>query len=402
MDEAKDAFLGLLATLEGDELLSFETFVGAAIEERMHMINKEYEDQQQHAHDDDHEHHAGCNHDHNTPRTVETGHVPRTTGAKIFKLNKIIQDLRERLPIHAEAPNEAVSIPSSEEFEGYTKDNMVHVDGFLYTEDDVDELCDQGKLSRNYCLNCGSKETRPLNFISHSASVVQLQFLFQVLLKQKITPTSTILDVGSRLGAVLYAGYLFSDAKKLIGIEMNEYFSKLQRDMVRRHRLDGGGSGNEDNRIEIIHDNLLNRPQLIESADVIIMNNVFQFFSPVEVQRQLWQFLYQHLKNRKGAILVTLPSLQEQLKDAGLTEPIKKKNKKKKGPAKPPGVIAAEKAAAAAEDKSEQDGGGQSTVGNWSSWLREIEVRVTGEEFVEEMMEDDLEQLKLIHIYEVL
>ncbi len=31
MDTAKDAFLGLLATLEGDELLSFETFVGAAI-----------------------------------------------------------------------------------------------------------------------------------------------------------------------------------------------------------------------------------------------------------------------------------------------------------------------------------------------------------------------------------
>lgn len=31
MDKAKDAFLGLLATLESDELLSFETFVGAAI-----------------------------------------------------------------------------------------------------------------------------------------------------------------------------------------------------------------------------------------------------------------------------------------------------------------------------------------------------------------------------------
>jgi hypothetical protein len=31
MDKAKDAFLELLATLEGDELLSFETFVGAAI-----------------------------------------------------------------------------------------------------------------------------------------------------------------------------------------------------------------------------------------------------------------------------------------------------------------------------------------------------------------------------------
>lgn len=85
---------------------------------------------------------------------------------------------------------------------------MVHVDGFLYTEDDVDELCDSGKLSRNYCLKCGSKETRPLNFISHSASVVQLQFLFQVLLKDKIQ-NKVVLDVGSRLGAVLYAVSLF-------------------------------------------------------------------------------------------------------------------------------------------------------------------------------------------------
>jgi len=31
MDKAKDSFLELLATLEGDELLSFETFVGVAI-----------------------------------------------------------------------------------------------------------------------------------------------------------------------------------------------------------------------------------------------------------------------------------------------------------------------------------------------------------------------------------
>ncbi|KAG0023023.1 hypothetical protein BGZ81_008285 [Podila clonocystis] len=378
MDEAKDAFLGLLATLEGDELLSFETFVGAAIEERLHMINKEYDEQ-----DGDHEHHAGCNHDHG-PRTVEGGHIARSGGSKIFKLNKIIEDLRERLPIHAEAPNEAVSIPESEEFEGYTKDNMVHVDGFLYTEDDVDELCDSGKLSRNYCLKCGSKETRPLNFISHSASVVQLQFLFQVLLKDKIQ-NKVVLDVGSRLGAVLYAGYLFTEAKKLVGVEMNDYFCKLQNDMVRKHRM--------QDRIEIVHDNLLNRATLLQGADVVIMNNVFQFFSPVEIQRQLWEFLYTQMKGRKGAILVTVPSLQEQLKDAGLIGAKKSKSKKKKVPAKPPGAVSA-----ASKEESEEG----PSVGNWSSWLREIEVRVTGEEFVEEMMEDDLEQLKLIHVYEVL
>jgi hypothetical protein len=48
-----------------------------------------------------------------------------------------------------------------------------------------------------------------LNFISHSASVVQLQFLFQVLLKGERSKGKVVLDVGSRLGAVLYAVSFF-------------------------------------------------------------------------------------------------------------------------------------------------------------------------------------------------
>ncbi|KAI1315326.1 hypothetical protein EDD11_000987 [Mortierella claussenii] len=381
MDKAKDEFLGLLATLEGDELLSFETFVGAAIEERLDMISKEISDQQ-----GGHEHHAGCSHDHGSDKQSE-GHVARSSGSKIFRLNKIIQDLRERLPVNAEAPSEGITIPESEDFEGYTKDNVVHVDGFLYTEDDVDELCDNGKLSRNYCLKCGSKDTKPLNFISHSTTVVQLQFLFQVLLKGK-TKNKVLLDVGSRLGAVLYAGYLFTDAKKLVGVEMNDYFCKLQTEMVRKHRL--------QDRIEVIHDNLLNRASLLQSADIVFMNNVFQFFCPVEVQRQLWEFLYTNMRGRKGVILVTSPSLQDQLKDAGFTVPSKKpKNKKKKVPAKPPSVVVA---AAVTEEAS----GSTPSAGNWSSWLREIEVNVTGEEFVEDITEDELADLKMIHVYEVI
>ncbi|KAF9918048.1 hypothetical protein BX616_010449 [Lobosporangium transversale] len=379
LDKAKDAFLGILATLEGDELLSFETFVGAAIEERLQMLNKEYEEQD----DSEHQHHAGCSHDHNRQKE---GSVARSTGSKIFKLNKIIQDLRERLPVNAESPNEQITIPRSKEFEGFTEDNVVHVDGFLYTEDDVDELCDSGKLSRNYCPKCGSKDTKPLNFISHSASVVQLQFLFQILLKDKIK-NKVVLDVGSRLGAVLYAGYLFTDAKKLIGVEMNDYFCKLQTEMVHKHRL--------QDRIEIMHDNLLNRASLLQSADVIIMNNVFQFFCPVNVQRELWEFLYTNLRERKGTILITVPSLQDQLKDAGFALPTKKpKSKKRKVPAKPPGVVTS--ASNAETDNTEP------SVGNWSSWLREIDVRVTGEEFVEDIMEDELEELKLVHMYEVI
>lgn len=73
------------------------------------MPNEEYED-----HKGGHEHHAGCSHDHDHDGHSE-GHVARSGGSKIFRLNKIIQDLRERLPVNAEAPNEDIAIPSSDE-----------------------------------------------------------------------------------------------------------------------------------------------------------------------------------------------------------------------------------------------------------------------------------------------
>jgi hypothetical protein len=146
----------------------------------------------------------------------------------------------------------------------------------------------------------------------------------------------------------------------------------------------------------------LNRANLLEKADIVIMNNVFQFFSPVDVQQQLWKFLHTHLKARKGALLITIPSLQEQLKDAGLIGPVKKpKSKKKKVPAKPPGAVSAAAPMVVAKEVRE-DGTEVDSVGDWTSWLKEIEVTVTGAEFVEEMMEDELEELKLIHIYQVI
>ena len=141
-----------------------------------------------------------------------------------------------------------------------------------------------------------------------------------------------------------------------------------------------------------MHDNLLNRAALLQGADIVIMNNVFQFFAPVEVQRELWEFLYNNIRHRKGTLLITVPSLQEQLKDAGFDMGGKKpKSKKKKVPAKPPGAVSAPPTPS-----------NESAIGDVSSWLREVEVRVTGEEFVEEMTEDDLEDLKMIHIYEVI
>jgi hypothetical protein len=89
------------------------------------------------------------------------------------------------------------------QFKSYTKKNTLSVDGFLYEEEDIDDLCDAGKLSRNYCLgiefldeklkrmlltprriyaDCGSHRTQPLNFVSHSLSIPELKFIFKQVL----------------------------------------------------------------------------------------------------------------------------------------------------------------------------------------------------------------------------
>lgn len=64
--------------------------------------------------EDGHEHHAGCSHGHDGHHGHSEGHG-RSGGAKIYRLNKIIEDLRERLPVNAEAPSEAINIPDSDD-----------------------------------------------------------------------------------------------------------------------------------------------------------------------------------------------------------------------------------------------------------------------------------------------
>lgn len=41
--------------------------------------------------------------------------------------------------------------------------STVHVDAFLYDEDAIDDLVDEGRMSRNYCVKCLSKSVKPLS-----------------------------------------------------------------------------------------------------------------------------------------------------------------------------------------------------------------------------------------------
>ncbi|XP_053366153.1 uncharacterized protein zgc:109986 [Clarias gariepinus] len=213
-------------------------------------------------------------------------------------LQSIADDLRCCLPLEAMFPSETMAIQKTQQNPKPT----VHVDAFLYDEETIDCLCEEGKMSRNFCLSCGSHKTAPMEFISHSFSISELQFLFFHVLPD--LTGKLVVDVGSRLGAVLYGGYLYSAAAQLVGVEICEEFVKLQTMTVEKYGF--------SDRIQVIHADICSQAVLLQNADVLIMNNVFEYFMEPKDQVRAWQFIKQNFL-KQGALLVTVPSLQETL-----------------------------------------------------------------------------------------
>lgn len=220
-----------------------------------------------------------------------------------FLLNSIAYDIRKRVPFSGILPTEHIEQPIRGENSDCEPDITVHVDEFLYDDDDMNELIDDGKLKKYYCANCGSHNMKHLIFISHSMSRDALYFIFNTLL-----PTikgKTLLDIGSRLGAVLYGAYVYTDAAKIIGVEMNEQFCNLQRDIVKQFKM--------SDKIEILHEKIEDMPEVVSSSDVLVLNNPFEFYLSEQQQIDIWRFLKYYIK--KGAFLVTRPSVEKMLQN---------------------------------------------------------------------------------------
>ncbi|XP_024941582.1 uncharacterized protein LOC107268352 isoform X2 [Cephus cinctus] len=217
-------------------------------------------------------------------------------------LNSIVKDIKERVPFNAIFPSERLNLPTSGENSDCDPNITIHVDEFLYNDNDIEELLNAGKLQQYYCKNCGSKNIKSLIYISHSLSQDALHYIFNHLLP--ILKDKTILDIGSRLGAVLYGAYMYTDAKKIIGVEMNKDFCELQSKIVHKYNM--------QDRIDILHKRIEDAPDTIKSADVIVLNNVFEFYLSEVEQIQVWQFLRTTMT--KGTIVVTKPYIEETLK----------------------------------------------------------------------------------------
>ncbi|XP_066464526.1 uncharacterized protein [Eleutherodactylus coqui] len=219
-----------------------------------------------------------------------------TTSNSDILLHNIADSLRNHLPLEAMVLSEDLAIENIQRLQKPT----LHVDAFLYNDDTIDSLCEEGKMSRNYCMSCGSTKTAPLDFLSHSFSILELKFLFHNVIPD--LSGKTLLDVGSRLGAVLYAGYVYSSASKLEGVEINAEFCNLQEKIINKY--------NFSDRIQVHHSDICSQKSLLQQADVVVLNNVFEYFLKKEEQIKAWIFIYENLR-KKGCLVVTVPSLQE-------------------------------------------------------------------------------------------
>lgn len=100
-------------------------------------------------------------------------------------LENIATDLRQLLPMEAQLPSETIIFPKTGQVRNNVNKSLaifpiiemfpfiqnadchpattLNVDGFLYDDRLVDALCDEGKLPKNYCTSCGSRNTKPLS-----------------------------------------------------------------------------------------------------------------------------------------------------------------------------------------------------------------------------------------------
>ncbi|XP_069171561.1 uncharacterized protein [Procambarus clarkii] len=216
------------------------------------------------------------------------------------KLRKIADDLREIMPLNAILPTEQITFPSVGENADCDPTHTLHVDAFLYDEDMVDELCDTGELARNYCVDCSSHNTQPITYISHSASRERLAYIFRALLPP-IPEDTILLDIGSRLGAVLYGAYIYTKCRRIVGVEINQDLCQVQQTIINKYQF--------QDRVQVIPGDIQEQGEVVRAADIICLNNVFEFFMPAGVQARIWAFLRSNAK--KGALLVTIPSLED-------------------------------------------------------------------------------------------
>ncbi|XP_011557087.3 uncharacterized protein LOC105387971 [Plutella xylostella] len=228
------------------------------------------------------------------------------TDNKLVKIGKAIKKI---VPLSAELPDENIAPPTAGDQSDCTVANTCHVDGFLYDDDETEQLVKKGLLKRYYCLDCHSRNIKDLIFISHSMSRITMQYTFKVLLPRDLDEKQ-ILDVGSRFGNILYGAYYLTNASHIIGVEINQKFCDIQKQIMSKFSIDS-------NRVKMINSDIMECQDIISNSDIIILN-ALDFFVDTEQHRQIWKFCKKSFK--KGSYLVTTRCVTELLESLNICE----------------------------------------------------------------------------------
>eukprot|EP00796_Vickermania_ingenoplastis_P004071 gene4071-2920_t len=277
--------------------------------------------------------------------------VDEATDAKIAELDKLLARIRAFLK--RKLPFGSLQEPTLPPGKGTGSDDppvgepkapaqitpIYSVDAFLYLEEDIDELVTEGAISREYCKCCGSTDIGLTEFITHSFNQDQLIyltcFLFPALVKKGLEAPAgkqfccrSILDVGSRLGVVLWATYfaakcglLCEGIEEIIGVEMDESFFQIQQEVGTRFcsrqiplpgkNKDGKAPGTLSCRVVGSDCFKGEGAKHMHTADVVILHNVFEYFSDgPSGHLECWERV-RSIVNRPGQLLVCFPSLEE-------------------------------------------------------------------------------------------
>ena len=232
-------------------------------------------------------------------------------------LEKMKHHVRATFPEHSQLPPETMHAPSekSKNFGHCKLENTVVVDAFLYDEEDVDLMCEEKIFAQYFCEKCGSTDVSETTFVSHSFSVEQLKYLFEVVLVGEMKDTRvSVVDVGSRMGTVVCAAahYANGGGSAITGIEINPFYVGYSTKLISELKL---------KKATVVQGDALSVTfqTTLREASIVVLNNVFEWFSNDDKARQAaWQTMQTTLSN-KGQVIIAVPSLQESFQSCGLS-----------------------------------------------------------------------------------
>ncbi|CAM1330967.1 Uncharacterised protein g10432 [Pycnogonum litorale] len=212
-------------------------------------------------------------------------------------LRMIADSLRHMVPFSGILHSEEAKVMHTDQ----KKKKKNFVDSFLYDTDEIDELIREKKIPEN-CLDAvtDQDDDNSVEYNSVSVSKNLAAFIFQSLIT-KYLKDSTVVDIGSRLGSVLYGAYFFSAANNIIGIEENEELCEIQKKIVHQYEL--------SDRIKIVQGSVEDNDDSISHADVINVSASFSYLMDVDGQRNLWKFLRRSIK--KPGTLIVAPNVPD-------------------------------------------------------------------------------------------